>query len=307
MDGLSMAAVITVDHLHKNYGRRVAVDDLSFEVEEGEIFGILGPNGAGKTTTVECVQGLRVVDGGTIRVLGLNPMTEAAELRQRIGSQLQDSALPGRLRVAESLELFAAFARNPVDTEQLLTRWQLQEQRDQAFDSLSGGQRQRLFIALAFVNSPELVFLDELTQGLDPQTRRATWDLIREIRHGGTTVVLVTHFMDEAEHLCDRVAVVDEGRVIALDTPQGLIDGLGLRSVVRFTTPERNLTWVERLDVVESMTRRGDAIEIRGSGPVLALVAHELVAHGIVPLDLRLDRPTVEDAFLALTGRTVRG
>ena len=187
-----MAAVITVDHLHKTYGRLVAVDDLSFSVESGEIFGILGPNGAGKTTTVECIQGLRYADGGTIRVLGLNPMTEATELRQRIGSQLQDAALPGRLKVAESLELFAAFARNPVDCDELLSRWRLQEQRNQAFDTLSGGQRQRLFIALAFVNAPELVFLDELTQGLDPQARRATWDLIREIRQDGTTVVLVT-------------------------------------------------------------------------------------------------------------------
>ena len=302
-----MAAVITVDHLHKTYGRLVAVDDLSFSVESGEIFGILGPNGAGKTTTVECIQGLRYADGGTIRVLGLNPMTEATELRQRIGSQLQDAALPGRLKVAESLELFAAFARNPVDCDELLSRWRLQEQRNQAFDTLSGGQRQRLFIALAFVNAPELVFLDELTQGLDPQARRATWDLIREIRRDGTTVVLVTHFMDEAEHLCDRVAVVDDGRVIALDTPQGLIDGLGLRSVVRFTTQEPDLGWVERLDVVESLTRHGDAVEVRGTGAVLALVASELVAHGIVPLDLRVDRPTVEDAFLALTGRTVRG
>ena len=302
-----MAAVITVDHLHKAYDRTVAVDDISFSVDAGEIFGILGPNGAGKTTTVECVQGLRNADRGTIRVLGLDPMTQAAELRQRIGSQLQDSALPGRLRVAESLELFAAFARNPVDCDQLLTRWRLQEQRHQAFDNLSGGQRQRLFIALAFVNSPELVFLDELTQGLDPQSRRATWDLIREIRQDGTTVVLVTHFMDEAEQLCDRVAVVSDGRVIALDTPQGLIEGLGLQSVVRFTTAEPDLGWLERLDVVESLTRHGDAIEIRGAGPVLALVASELVAHGIAPLDLRVDRPTVEDAFLALTGQAIRG
>jgi ABC-2 type transport system ATP-binding protein len=302
-----MAAMITVDHLRKAYGHTVAVDDVSLSVESGEIFGILGPNGAGKTTTVECIQGLRSTDAGTIRVLGLDPTTEGAELRQRIGSQLQDSALPGRLTVAESLELFAAFARSPVDRDELLARWRLQEQRDQAFDSLSGGQRQRLFIALAFVNSPELVFLDELTQGLDPQARRATWDLIREIRHDGTTVVLVTHFMDEAEHLCDRVAVVDDGRVIALDTPQGLIDGMGLPSVVRFTTPESDLGWVERLDVVESLTRRGDAVEIRGTGPVMALVASELVAHGIVPLDLRVDRPTVEDAFLALTGRKIRG
>jgi ABC-2 type transport system ATP-binding protein len=302
-----MSPVITVDHLHKTYGRTVAVDDISFSVEEGEIFGILGPNGAGKTTTVECVQGLRRADGGAIRVLGLDPASDATELRQRIGSQLQDAALPGRLRVAESLELFAAFARRPVDRDELLARWRLEEQRDQAFDSLSGGQRQRLFIALAFVNSPELVFLDELTQGLDPQARRATWGLIREIQQGGTTVVLVTHFMDEAEHLCDRVAVVDSGTVIALDTPQGLIDGLGLPSVVRFTTDEPDLAWLERLDVVESMSRRGDAVEIRGAGPVLALVASELVAHGIVPLDLRVDRPTVEDAFLTLTGGEIRG
>jgi ABC-2 type transport system ATP-binding protein len=300
-------SVITVEHLRKTYRHVVAVDDLSFEVEAGEIFGILGPNGAGKTTTIECIQGLRRPDGGTIRVLGLDPATQAAQLRQRIGSQLQDSSLPGRLRVDESIELFAAFAHHPVSCGELLARWRLDDLRAQAFDSLSGGQRQRLFIALAFVNSPEVVFLDELTQGLDPQARRATWDLIREIQQAGTTVVLVTHFMDEAEHLCDRVAVVDRGRVVALDTPQRLIDALGLPSVVRFTTAERELGWLEKLDVVESMARHGEAVDIRGSGPVLALVASELVAHGIVPLDLRVERPTVEDAFLALTGRDVRG
>jgi len=301
-----MSAVITVDGLHKVYGHTVAVDDVSFSVEEGEIFGILGPNGAGKTTTVECLQGLRRPDGGALRVLGLDPTHEAAELRQRIGSQLQDAALPGRLRVFEALELFAAFARTPVDPAVLLDRWRLQEQRDQAFDSLSGGQRQRLFIALAFVNAPELVFLDELTQGLDPQARHGTWELIREIRDGGTTVVLVTHFMDEAEHLCDRVAVVDQGRVIALDTPQGLIDGLGLPSIVRFTTSDTELGWLERLEVVDTVTRRGDSVEVSGTGAVLAHVAAELVAHGIAPLDLRVDRPTVEDAFLELTGRRIR-
>ncbi|HVN13997.1 MAG TPA: ABC transporter ATP-binding protein [Kineosporiaceae bacterium] len=300
-------AVITVDHLRKTYRGVVAVEDLSFDVEAGEIFGILGPNGAGKTTTIECVQGLRHADGGTVRVLGLDPATQAAQLRQRIGSQLQDSSLPGRLRVAESIELFAAFARHPIACEELLARWRLGEQRAQPFDSLSGGQRQRLFIALAFVNSPEVVFLDELTQGLDPQARRATWELIREIRQSGTTVLLVTHFMDEAEHLCDRVAVVDRGRVVALDTPQGLIDGLGLPSVVRFSTSEPDLDWLEKLDVVESMARQGQAVEIRGTGPVLALVASELVAHQIVPLDLRVERPTVEDAFLALTGQDIRG
>jgi ABC-2 type transport system ATP-binding protein len=298
--------VIEVERLRKAYGSTVAVEEISFAVLEGEIFGILGPNGAGKTTTVECVQGLRRPDGGTIRVLGLDPTTQAAQLRRRIGSQLQDSALPGRLRVAECIELFAAFADDPVDPDELLARWRLEDQRTQTFDSLSGGQRQRLFIAFAFVNSPELVFLDELTQGLDPQARRATWELIREIREGGTTVVLVTHFMDEAEYLCDRVAVVDRGKLVALDTPQALIDGLGLPSVVRFTTSESDLDWLETLDVVESVARDGEAVEIRGSGPVLALVASALVAQGIVPLDLRVDRPTVEDAFLALTGRDIR-
>lgn len=302
-----MTVVIEVDRLHKAYGKqKVAVDDISLTVHEGEIFGIVGPNGAGKTTTVECIQGLRHPDRGTIRVLGLDPASDAAALRRRIGSQLQDSALPGRLRVAEALELFAAFADHPVGCDELLERWDLLGQRDQAFDTLSGGQRQRLFIALAFVNSPRLVFLDELTQGLDPQARHSTWELIREIRRGGTTVVLVTHFMEEAEQLCDRVAVVDRGRLVALDTPQGLVDGLGLASVVRFTTAEADLAWIERLDEVESLSRRGDAVEVRGTGPVLAIVAAGLVARGIVPVDLRVDRPTVEDAFLALTGRALR-
>lgn len=301
-----MSAVITVKNLRKSYGHLLAVDDLSFDVQEGEIFGILGPNGAGKTTTVECVQGLRHADGGAIEVLGLDPTTQVMKLRQRVGSQLQDSALPGRLKVGEAIDLFAAFARNPAGRDDLLARWQLVDQRGQAFDTLSGGQRQRLFIALAFVNSPELVFLDELTQGLDPQARHATWGLIEEIRRSGTTVVLVTHFMDEAEHLCDRVAVVDHGKVVAIDTPQRLVDLLGLPSIVRFTTSELDLGWLEKMDVVESLAQHGELVEIRGHGPVLALVASELVAHGIVPPDLRVDRPTVEDAFLALTGHDVR-
>ncbi len=302
-----MASVISVENLQKSYGSVVAVEDVSFSVEAGEIFGILGPNGAGKTTTVECLQGLREANGGTLRVFDLDPQTQTDTLRRRIGSQLQDSALPGRMKVEEALRLFAAFAHNPVDPDELIARWRLEAQRDQAFDSLSGGQRQRLFIALAFVNAPELVFLDELTQGLDPQARRATWELIREIREQGTTVVLVTHFMDEAEYLCDRLAVVDGGRVIALDSPQGLINSLELPVVVRFSTEAEDLSWLEELEVVDQLSRREAAVEIQGTGPVLALVAAELVAHGIVPADLRADRPTVEDAFLALTGQTIRG
>jgi ABC-2 type transport system ATP-binding protein len=279
---------------------------VSFTVEEGEIFGILGPNGAGKTTSVECLQGLRTPDGGTMQVLGLDPQTQTNQLRRRIGAQLQAAALPGRLTVEESLRLFAAFAPNSVSVDDLLARWDLAELRKRPFDNLSGGQRQRLFIALAFVNDPKLVFLDELTQGLDPQARRVTWELIREIRAQGTTVVLVTHFMDEAEYLCDRLAIIDRGRLVALDMPQRLIDGLNLPVRVLFSTSETHLEWLEKMPEVEQVSRQGEAVEVHGRGPVLALVAAELVSRGIVPADLRVVRPTLEDAFLALTGRTIR-
>jgi ABC-2 type transport system ATP-binding protein len=302
----AMPTVITVDGLRKSYGTTLAVENVSFSVEEGEIFGILGPNGAGKTTTVECLQGLRIPDAGTMQVLGLDPQTQTRQLRPLIGAQLQASALPGRMKVVESLRLFAAFAPHPVDIEALLTRWRLESVRTQTFDSLSGGQRQRLFIALAFVNDPKLVFLDELTQGLDPQARRATWELIRHIREHGTTVVLVTHFMDEAEALCDRLAIIDRGNLVALDTPQHLVDNLGLPVLVRFSTYVVDLHWLQTINEVDSIRCHGGAVEIQGTGPVLALVASELVARGIVPEDLRVERPSLEDAFLALTGKSIR-
>jgi ABC-2 type transport system ATP-binding protein len=308
-DGMSRRAaepVITVANLRKRYGSTVAVDDVSFEVYCGEIFGIIGPNGAGKTTTVECLQGLRRPDGGQLRVLGLDPETQAALLRQRIGSQLQASALPDRLKVWEALDLFAAFAARPVAPETLMQQWGLVERRDAAFADLSGGQRQRLFVALAFVNAPEIVFLDELTQGLDPQARRLTWDLIRDIRARGTTVVLVTHFMDEAEQLCERVAIVDRGRVVALDAPQALIAGLDLPVRVCFSTDRTDLDWLRAVPVVQAVERVGREVVVSGTGPVLALVAAALVEHGIVPVDLRAERPTLEDVFIARTGRTVR-
>jgi ABC-2 type transport system ATP-binding protein len=301
-----MSPVIAVEHLTKRYGRTVAVADVSFAVEEGEIFGVIGPNGAGKTTTVECIQGMRSPDGGTMRVLGLDPTTQSARLRHRIGSQFQQSALPDRLKVIEALELFAAFAPHPVPPGALIAHWGLTERRDAAFGDLSGGQRQRLFIALAFVNDPEVVFLDELTQGLDPQARRATWELIRDIRARGKTVVLVTHFMDEAEELCDHVAVIDRGRVVALDTPQGLIDRLDVQVRVRFSTDAPELPDLAAIPVVERIEREGQQITVTGTGPVLALTAAALVANGILPSDLRAERPTLEDAFLALTGRSIR-
>ncbi len=219
-----MAAVIEVEHLEKRYGSFVAVEDVTFSVEEGEIFGILGPNGAGKTTTVECLQGLRRADGGAITVLGHDPRRDADRLRRLIGSQLQESALPDRMRVWEALKLFSSRHADAPTWESVLEQWGLSEKRDASFGSLSGGQQQRLFVALAVANNPRLVFLDEMTTGLDPMSRRVTWGLIRQIRDAGTTVVLVTHFMDEAENLCDRIAVINDRRVAALDTTERLIE-----------------------------------------------------------------------------------
>ncbi|RIK40293.1 MAG: multidrug ABC transporter ATP-binding protein [Chloroflexi bacterium] len=301
-----MRTVITAEHLHKEYGSTVAVADVSLEVYEDEIFGIIGPNGAGKTTTVECLQGLRTPDSGRMRVLGFDPVTQSGELRKQIGSQLQQSALPDRIRVREALDLFAAFTTHPIDSATLIEQWGLAGRRNAAFGDLSGGQKQRLFIALAFVNDPQLVFLDELTQGLDPQARRATWGLIREIRDRGKTVVLVTHLMEEAEALCDRVAIIDRGRVVALDTPQGLIAGLDVPVTVHFSLAEQELPDLSAVAGVQRVGRSGNRVEVQGTGPVLALVAAELVAHGIAPADLRVERPTLEDAFIALTSRSKR-
>jgi ABC-2 type transport system ATP-binding protein len=217
--------IIEVEDLRKAYGDKVAVDDVSFTVREGEIFGLVGPNGAGKTSIVETLAGLRRRDSGTVRVLGHDPANERSELAQRIGIQLQSAELPDRLRVWEALDLYASFYRDPADWRDLLVDWGLEDKRGAAFADLSGGLKQRLMAALAFVGNPELVFLDELTTGLDPRARRATWEIVRDIRAKGVTVVLVTHFMDEAEQLCDRVAVVDRGRLVALDHPAALVSG----------------------------------------------------------------------------------
>jgi ABC-2 type transport system ATP-binding protein len=296
-----MSTVITVESLKKSYGPTVAVQDISFEVGGGEIFGLLGPNGAGKTTTVECIQGLRRADAGRLQVLGLDPQQQTAQLRRRIGCQLQESALPDRIRVWEALDLFASFLPGESDCRALMEQWGLAEKRDASFSSLSGGQRQRLFVALALVNSPEVVFLDEMTAGLDPAARRVAWDLIRAVRDRGTTVVLVTHYMDEAQQLCDRVAIIDRGLIAALDTPQALIDRHGGRRRVTFSTDHADLAWLENVPQVEGMTRDGHRVEIEGTGPVLALVAAELVKHGIAPPDLQVEQPTLEEVFLSLT------
>ena len=301
-----MDDVIEVRGLRKSYGSVVAVDDVSFSVRCGEIFGILGPNGAGKTTTVESVAGLRQPDAGTVRVLGLDPERDGRRLRQRLGVQLQQATLPERLKVGEALQLFASFYEAPADWRRLLEEWDLTGKRDAYFASLSGGQRQRLFIALALVGDPEVVILDELTSGLDPQARRATWELVRAVRDAGKTVVLVTHFMDEAERLCDRLAVIDEGRIVAQGSPRQLIDGLAVEPRVRFAADGLDLDFLDHVAGVSRVTRDGVDAVVHGRGPILARVAGALAERQIDPRDLRTERPSLEDVFLALTGKRLR-
>ncbi|HET8738809.1 MAG TPA: ABC transporter ATP-binding protein [Acidimicrobiia bacterium] len=296
-----MAPVLSIESLRKSYGSFQAVRDVSFQVEEGEIFGILGPNGAGKTTSVECVQALRTYDAGNVSVLGLDPRHHAAEIRRRIGSQLQESALPDRIKVWEALDLFGSLSDEGPSPDELLADWGLTDKKKARFDGLSGGQQQRLFVALALANEPKLVFLDEMTTGLDPASRRVAWDLIRRIRERGATVVLVTHFMDEAENLCDRLVVIDEGWVKAEGSPQELIAQYGGGVRVRFTADGADLGWLAGVSGVTGVSNERGRYEVRGEGPLLAHVGAELVAHGLAPLDLRAERATLEDVFLSLT------
>ncbi|MFD6753422.1 MULTISPECIES: ABC transporter ATP-binding protein [Micromonospora] len=296
--------VIEVSHLHKRYGETVAVQDVSFDVAAGEIFGVLGPNGAGKTTTVECVAGLRVPDGGEVSVLGLDPRRDATRLRHLVGVQLQESRLPDRLRVAEALEMYASFYRDPADPAQLIDELGLGEKRNTPYDKLSGGQKQRLSIALALVGNPKIAILDELTTGLDPQARRDTWSLIERVRDRGVTIVLVTHFMEEAERLCDRLAVIDKGRVMALDSPAGLVSAVVPEQRIRFrpSTPldDQLLTGLPQ---VTSVTRSGTQVVVTGTGDVLHAVTSVLARNQIIAADLRLEQATLDDAFVELTGR----
>ena len=294
--------VIDVEHVHKRYGEKVAVDDVSFTVEEGEIFGILGRNGAGKTTTVECLVGLRKPDGGRVRVLGMDPLRDARELRQQVGVQLQESELPDKLTVAEAIGLYGAFYRTPADGGALLDILGLADQRDTRYRKLSGGQKQRLSIALALIGRPRIAVLDELTTGLDPAARRSTWALIDDIRRQGVTIVLVTHFMDEAEHLCDRVAVIEAGRVAATGSPAGLAR-LGGEQRVHFR-PSRPLAdrLLTGLPEVTSVTRTGDTVVVTGTADALTAVTSALARDGIVAQRLRVEQPSLEDAFVAMTG-----
>ena len=301
----SAPPVIELAHLRKEYGATVAVDDVSFTVQAGEIFGILGRNGAGKTTTVECVTGLRTPDRGEISVLGLDPGRDRSELHERVGVQLQDSAVPELMRVGEAVELYASFYREPADGRELIATLGLEDAEHTYFKHLSGGQKQRLSVVLALIGQPEIAVLDELTTGLDPEARRDTWRLIEGVRARGVTIVLVTHFMEEAERLCDRVALIDHGRVVALDRPGALALAATTSKRVRLTTaepfPDELIRTVPEVSAVE---RHGPDVVVTGSGDLLTALVLVLHRAGIRTDDVQTETANLEDAFLALTNET---
>jgi ABC-2 type transport system ATP-binding protein len=301
-------AVIQVRTIRKTYGSLVAVDDVSFDVRQGEIFGLLGPNGAGKTTTMECVEGLRAPDRGTISVLGLDPFRDARALKDRIGVQLQEAQLQKRIKVWEAIDLWSSLYSTAVDGDQLLAQLGLGDKRNAWFMTLSGGQKQRLFVALALINDPEVVFLDELTTGLDPQARHAIWDLVRGIRRRGKTVFLTTHLMEEAERLCDRVAIIEHGRIIDVGAPAELVARhCPERTVVIATDdPAAEVVFHALPGARDVICERGQ-ITIRSQQPdLITAVIHGLSEHRIHVTDFRTTVPTLEDVFLKLTGHSIR-
>ncbi len=306
-----MYIIIHVEGLRKTYGATIAVDEVSFDVQEGEIFGMVGPNGAGKTTTIECLEGLRKLDRGKVTVLGVDPQKDSHILRQLTGMQLQQSNLPDRMKVWEALDLYASFYPKATDWKLLLAQLGLEEKRNTPFAKLSGGQKQRLFIALALLPDPQLVFLDELTTGLDPQARHVIWDLVRDVRSKGKTILLTTHYMDEAERLCDRVAILDHGRIVALDTPLELIRSMGAEERIVFSTAKtlpsdfcNALSGEIRVDI------QGERVVVHGKNgrnvPLVSEVVNLLSDQGIQFTDLHTEQPSLEDVFLSLTGREMR-
>jgi ABC-2 type transport system ATP-binding protein len=298
--------VIEVRGLRKCYGGRAVVDGVSFEVEEREIFGIVGPNGAGKTTTVECIEGLRRPEAGEIRVLGLDPQRHARKVRRLLGAQLQASRLPDRLKVWEALDWYATFYDDPVDPAELLELLGLTAHRNVRFAKLSGGQQQRLSIALALVGRPQVAVLDELTTGLDPQARRETWALIEQVRDRGVSILLVTHSMEEAERLCDRLAVIDRGRIVALDTPDAIVARAGGEHRLRFVpSAPVDRQRLLQLPEVTNVEQRQDGLVVTGNERMIQAVLALLTRERIVADRLRVDQPDLDDAFVALTGRSL--
>jgi ABC-2 type transport system ATP-binding protein len=296
-------SVIEVDGIFKSYRGHRVVDGVSFAVEEGEIFAILGPNGAGKTTTVESIAGLRKVDAGTITVLGLDSQRDRVALRRQVGVQLQESQLPDAIKVWEALDLYASFYNEPASWKHLIDQVGLADKRNARFKELSGGQRQRLSVALALVGNPRIAILDELTSGLDPQARRDTWELIEGVRSRGVTVLLVTHFMEEAERLADRVAVINSGKVVALDTPAGVVRLVDAEQRLRFrpSVPFDEVI-LASLPEVRTVSRSGANLVVTGTGNFIGAVATALARHQIVANDLRIEQADLDDAFIALTG-----
>ena len=294
--------MIEVTNLRKTYGKRIVVDDINFSVEPGEIFGILGPNGAGKTTAVECIGGLRQRDGGIITVAGMDPAKESAALREVMGIQLQESRLPDKIRVSEALDLYASFYAKPHDPAELLERLGLVEQRTTYFAKLSGGQKQRLSVALALIGNPRVAILDELTTGLDPVARREVWDLLEDLRGTGVTLLLVSHFMEEAERLCDRVVVIDHGRIIAADTPESLAASVHADQRMSFLPSTTfDFAILDALPEVHSVTTAGERVIVTGTDDVASAVIIALHERGISVGRLRVDQPSLDDAFVALT------
>ena len=301
--------VILVENLYKNYGPVEALRGVSFAVEEGEVFGLLGPNGAGKTPTVEILEGLRAPDKGRARVSGLDPQKSGNDFKQRVGAVLQSTSLPDKIRVEETMELFASFYWNRTNTRQLLERFQLHEKRNAFYSELSGGQKQRLALALALVNDPRVLFRDEPTAGLDPQVRREIYDIIEQLRRERKTILLTTHYIEEAERLCDRVAIVDLGKVIASGTPRELKQRSGdtTRIEVRLAKPELDGS-LARLDGVADCRESDGAYILHSTRPpqtIVALVKH-LEAKGNELQSLEIASPSLEDVFIELTGKRLR-
>jgi ABC-2 type transport system ATP-binding protein len=302
-------SVIQVSGLSKRYGSMRAVDDVTLEVRHGEIFGLIGPNGAGKTTTMECIEGLRVPDGGTVSVLGLDPFHDVSALQRRIGVQLQEAQLQKRIKVREAIGLWSSlYRRPPADGYRLLDQLGIGGKANDWFMTLSGGQKQRLFVALALINDPEVVFLDELTTGLDPQARRAIWELVRGIRQRGKTVFLTTHLMEEAQQLCDRVAIIDHGRIVDIDSPDGLVRRHCPERTIAIETPSANAeAALAQVEGVESVARDGRRIVVRaGSVTVMTGIIECLAAQHVEVTDFQTFVPNLEDVFLKLTGHSVR-
>lgn len=299
---------LDVVNLTKRYGSTVAVDNVSLRVEEGEVFGILGPNGAGKTTLVEMIEGLRRPDQGTICIHGLDGKSQRQAILGIIGVQLQSTTLYDRIRVREALALFGGYYRRALPVESLLQSFALEEKQHAFVSRLSGGQKQRLALALAVVNDPKLVFLDEPTTGLDPQARRNLWEIIRALRDQGKTVVLTTHYMEEAEELCHRVAIMDQGRIIAMDRPVALIATAGLESTVEFGADERLRGAVEEAGLATTIIASDGRLLLQTKDPsgVLTRLAHIAAQTGIALEDLTVRKATLEDVFLSLTGRQLR-